>query len=149
MELKIGNRRKVVAYGLLIVACLPLLLHLGRHATNRYQQDPLTRQLHTMADWMKERYPKETSLLQPAIGILGWRTGFRIVDHAGLVTPGLYFYHDKDCTPLAEVVELHRPDLILHSPWAQGDPAALGYEEVHNFKTPFAYRLFERSNRTR
>ncbi len=143
----IADRQAVAAASLLALACLPLVLHLGRHATRPYQADPLTAQLHAMGDWLKQHYPPETSFLQPAIGILGWRSGLRMVDHAGLVTPGLYFYNDQQCTPLAEVVEKHRPDLILHSPWAEGDPAELGYEEAHNFEEPFAYRVFERKER--
>ena len=39
----------------------------------------------------------------------------------------------------------YRPDFILQSPWAEGDPKALGYEPIHDFETPFAYVVFERS----
>ncbi len=143
----LAARPKLWAGALLALACLPLVLHLGRHAIRPYQPDPLTAQLHAMGDWLKQHYPPDTSFLQPAIGILGWRSGLRMVDHAGLITPGLYFYNDQECTPLAEVVEKHRPDLILHSPWAVGDPAELGYVEVHNFEQPFAYRVFELEDR--
>ena len=99
-----------------------------------------------MGDWLRAEYPPQTSVLQPAIGILGWRSGLRLVDHAGLVTPGLYFYDDVHCTPLDEVVARQRPDLILQSPWAQSDPEALGYVAVHRFEKPFAYVLYERSD---
>ena len=138
--------RRRVAWILLFVACLPVGLHLEKRLGHAHQPDDLTFQLHLMGDWLQENYPPETSVLQPAIGILGWRSGLRLVDHAGLVTPGLYFYDDIHCTPLSEVFDAHRPDLILQSPWAKEDPADFGYEPVHTFDNPFAYVVYERAD---
>lgn len=138
------NRRRRGASAVLFLACLPLMLHLSRRVTHEHRPDDLTRQLHLMGDWLKAEYPSHASVLQPAIGILGWRSDLRLIDHAGLVTPGLYFYNDQQCTPLDRVVTLYRPDLILQSPWSAYDAADLGYRPVHRFQDPFAYVVFER-----
>lgn len=134
---------------LLVVALLvPLGWHLFQQARYRFEPDPHTAQLLAMATFLKSRYPPETSLLQPSIGILGYETGFRMVDHAGLVTPGLYFWNDSACTPMDEVLARHRPDLVLASPWTKTTPEAMtaaGYEKVHEFTDqPFLYVLYAR-----
>lgn len=138
-----------VAASLLVAAMLlPLGWHLYKQAAYRYRPDPHTRQLHEMAGWMAARYPPSTSLLQPSIGILGYETNFRMVDHAGLVTPGLHFWNDEKCTPLPEVLERFAPDLVLASPWtrtSEGEMAAAGYAPVEVFAEPFRYTLFARS----
>lgn len=140
-NVKAGRRALVVL--LTIVTLVPLGLHFKKRLGHVHRPDDLTVQLHAMGDWLKTAYPPETTVLQPAIGILGWRSGLRLVDHAGLVTPGLYFYDDTHCTPLEDVVSRHRPDLILQSPWAKSDPASMGYRAVHRFEKPFAYVLYE------
>lgn len=124
---------------------VPLLAHLDRQMRHRYRPDPLTVQLTSMGTWLREHYPPETSILHPAIGILGWESRLRIVDHAGLVTPGLYFYDDLRATPLEEVVSVHSPDLILLSQWSQEDPSGLGYEVIQVFEAPFVYKIYGRS----
>ena len=129
---------------LVAVATAPLLVHLARQANHSYRMDPLTSQLHTMGAWLKERYPPETSLVQPAIGILGWESGLRMIDHAGLVTPGLFFYNDLRCTPMSEVIARHSPDLVLISQWSPAQLEPLGYRPIHRFEQPFVYTLFER-----
>ena len=139
----LGRSPRAVATLLVVVACVVPVAQLAR-AARPYRMDPLTQQLHRMGEWLGAHYPPETSLLQPAIGTLGWESRLRIVDHAGLVTPGLYFFHDQECTPLAEVVELHAPDLILHSQWSPAEPETLGYRAVHEFTEPFRYVVFER-----
>lgn len=127
-------------------------------ASHDYEMDPHTRQLFAMGRWLGETYPPETTLLQPSIGILGWTSGLRIVDHAGLVTPGLYFFDDRHATPLDEVVKRHHPDLILQSPWSReaaenindgegNDPGRLGYEIVREMEEPHHYVLWERRGR--
>jgi hypothetical protein len=117
------------------------------HAAHRYEMDPHTRQRYEISSWLEERYPKETSLLQPAIGIFGYATGFRMIDHAGLVTPGLYFHTDGDATPMGQVTDLYSPDLILVSQYCSEDVEGLGYDHVRDFESdsPFVYSLFERS----
>ncbi|MEM8931945.1 MAG: hypothetical protein AAGE94_12275, partial [Acidobacteriota bacterium] len=138
----VRDRRLAVIAVVLVV--LPLVGHLGEQMRFRYQPDPLTVQLTTMGTWLQDRYPPETTVLHPAIGILGWESGLRIVDHAGLVTPGLFFYNDLDATPLDAVVDEHQPDLILLSQWSPEDPTPLGYAPVHVFEQPFVYTLWGR-----
>ena len=130
---------------LALAAVLPLAGHAVRQMGHRYETDPHTRQLFAMAAWMKERYDPETTLLQPAIGILGYVTGFRMIDHAGLVTPGLYFFDDEHCTPMDEVLARFQPDLILLSAASRADVAAHGYQLVKVFAEPYKYSLFERN----
>ncbi len=67
-----------------------------------------------------------------------------MIDHAGLVDPGLYFYNDVECTPLPEVIARFHPDLVLASPWtrtSENEMAAAGYAPAHLFPAPFAYTL--------
>ncbi|MEM9598836.1 MAG: hypothetical protein AAGD06_31505, partial [Acidobacteriota bacterium] len=141
------GRRRWLPVAVAVALMVPLLVHLQQQMRHRYRMDPLTGQLHAMSAWMVERYPAETSLLQPGIGVLGWETGFRIVDHAGLVTPGLYFHDDLHCTPVPEVLELHAPDLVLLSQWSPAEIDHLGYRRVKTFVEPYEYRLYERKSR--
>jgi hypothetical protein len=138
-----------LAASLLVAALLlPLGWHLYKQASYRYRPDPHTGQLQEMAGWMAARYPPSTSLLQPSIGILGYETNFRMVDHAGLVTPGLYFWNDRQCTPLPEVLSRFSPDLVLASPWtatSEVEMGAAGYAPVHVFAEPFRYTLYARN----
>lgn len=139
---------RLAASALALVLLFPIGWHLYKQATYRYQPDPHSQQLRDMGLWLAERYPPSTSLLQPSIGILGYVTGFRMIDHAGLVTPGLYFWNDRDCTPVAEVIERFHPGLVLASPWTQATPeqmAAAGYRAVHTF-APFEYVVYERAS---
>lgn len=136
------------ASALIVALLVPLGWHLFQQARYRFEPDPHTGQLLAMAAFLKDRYPPTTSLLQPSIGILGYETGFRMIDHAGLITPGLYFWNDSDCTPLEEVLARYRPDLVLASPWTKTPAEAMvaaGYENVHTFTDqPFLYVLWER-----
>ncbi len=135
-----------LAVQLLVLALLaPIGWHLYHQARYRYEPDPHNRQLRDMGRWLAAHYPKSTSLMQPSIGILGYETDFYMVDHAGLVTPGLYFWNDQDCTPVAEVVARFHPDLVLLSPWSEGHPAMApaGYRPVHLFE-PYRYVVYQR-----
>ena len=58
--------------------------------------------------WLRDRYDADTSVYALEIGFLGWQSGLRVVDGAGLVTPGLSM-----TTPLIEILEQHLPDLLL------------------------------------
>ena len=131
--------------GLTVAISVPPLVNAYAHSDHRYRMAPHTRQLFEMAEWMRTRYPTRTSLLQPSIGILGYVTGFRMVDHAGLVTPGLYFANDLDSTPLDEVVARYAPDLVLLSQWSPADPIPLGYRRVKVFDSHVEYTLYERT----
>ena len=146
---KVRVPEKVVrpARAVLFLALLgPLLLHLGRDALHEHQLDPHTRQLYAMGEWLAEKYPPETSLLQASIGVLGYVSGLRMVDHAGLVTPGLYYFDDRRCTPLGEVARLHRPDLVLLSARASPEPLSRrGYVLAWTFDDgPATYYLYSR-----
>ena len=133
---------------LLVLALLgPLAWHLYHQAAYRYQPDPHTQQLRDMGRWIGERYPPSTSLMQPSIGLLGYESNLYMVDHAGLVTPGLYFWNDQQCTPVPEVLERFHPDLVLLSPWSEAHAAemvAAGYAPVHTFE-PYSYTIYQRA----
>lgn len=137
-----------LAVNLLILALLaPLAWHLYRQAEYRYQPDPHTLQLRDMGRFLGERYPPSTSLMQPSIGLLGYESNLYMVDHAGLVTPGLYFWNDQQCTPVLEVLERFQPDLVLLSPWSEAGAAEMAtasYLPVHRFE-PYLYTVYQRS----
>ncbi len=119
-------------------------VNLYRSVGHRFQLDPHSRQMYRIAEWLDARYGAETSLLQPSIGILGYATRLRLIDHAGLVTPGLYYYDSSRHTPMPEVLERFRPDLVLVPEDAAEAPEAHGYRLVTTFRDPVTYRLFER-----
>ncbi|MEM8962325.1 MAG: hypothetical protein AAGD38_12655 [Acidobacteriota bacterium] len=142
---KVAPRRAWLPTAVILVATVPPLVFALRGIARPYEADPLTRELHTVARWLDERYDDEVSLLNPAIGILGWETGMRIVDHAGLVTPGLYYFDGLDHTPLGDVLTEHRPDLVLL--FGEEDPVLLqeGYRRVAAFDAiSEMYGLYER-----
>lgn len=111
----------------------------------KFQLDPHSRQLYTIAEWLNERYDDDTSLLQPSIGILGYETNMRMIDHAGLVTPGLYYYDSQDHTPMTEVLARFEPDLVLIPEGADEALPRHGYREVATFTEPATYLLYELS----
>ena len=118
-------------------------LHRRLHGATQGQHVPHG-QLQEIGGWLRDRYGPETSLLQPAIGVLGYVSGLRMIDHAGLVTPGLYFFDDGRCTPMDEVLARYDPDLILLSDASRADVAAFGYRLVRRFEGYFTYSLYER-----
>ena len=129
-----------------LAVSMPLLFHLLASLDHRHRPDPLSRQLTEIGRWLAASYDPDTTLLQPAIGILGWESGLRIVDHAGLVTPGLYFFDDDHCTPLREVIERHRPDLILYHADVEPDLGTLGYRPLRRFDGALSYFLLARTD---
>ena len=122
--------------------------HLVRTLDYRYELDPHSRQLYEIGDWLNERYDDETSLLQPSIGILGYATNMRMIDHAGLVTPGLYYYDGSRHTPMTEVLSRFQPDLVLVPEGAEEALPRFGYELVTTFREPRTYLLYQRGSRT-
>lgn len=58
--------------------------------------------------WLRDRYDPDTSIYALEIGFLGWQSRLRVIDGAGLVTPGL-----RQDTPRIEMLERHLPDLVL------------------------------------
>ncbi len=132
------------------VAAVMLLVALGLTAWNLHRQldyvlrlDPHSRQLFGIAEWLEQRYDSETSLLQPSIGILGYGSGLRMIDHAGLVTPGLYYYDGSSHTPMMEVLRRFRPDLALVPEGAETVLRQHGYREIARFDDPAVYLLYE------
>ncbi|MEM7349551.1 MAG: glycosyltransferase family 39 protein [Acidobacteriota bacterium] len=147
---KVARGKQPVARSLLatvqMVALGLAVLHLARASAHTFRLDPHSRQLYDMAAWLDSHYDDETSLLQPSIGILGYETNMRMIDHAGLVTRGLYYYDSSNHTPMAEVMRLYQPDLVLIP---QGEDEGLtehGYLLVHTFRDPSTYLLYERGN---
>ncbi len=131
---------------LLALVLLPVLGNLLRGVQHRHRMGPHTEQLHTIGGWLRGHYSAQTSLLQPAIGVLGWESGLRLIDHAGLVTPGLYFFDDAHCTPMAEVLDRFDPDLILLSAASRADVSVFGYRLVRRFEGFTTYSLYERGS---
>jgi hypothetical protein len=136
----------VLAAGM-VLPILPALFHLRANLLSPYRVDPFTREQAQVAEWIDRRYPDTTSLMNPAIGILGWVTNMRIIDQAGLVTPGLR-YHDygdhRPRTRLRAAVREYRPDLVLLRENEDQALLGLGYRPVAGFDASPNYRLYER-----
>ena len=97
-----------------------------------------------MAAWIDERFGPETSLFHPSIGVLGYETDLRIIDQAGLVTPGLYYFDSERFTPIAEVMNRFTPDLVLVLAGAHPEVPAHGYRVLKEFDGHNRYVLHER-----
>ena len=143
VETRLAKSRPLLTV-LTVAVMLPVLHHLFLNMKFRYQTDLHTKQLYAMSSWLRENYSEATSLLQPAIGILGYETNFRMIDHAGLITPGLFFFDDANCTPMDEVLARFEPDLVLLSEASRADVTAFGYREVKLFEGALRYTLYER-----
>ncbi len=109
-----------------------------------YQLGPHPAQMFEIADWLRERYSEDTSLLQPSIGILGYASRLYMIDHAGLVTPGLYYFDGSNHTPMKEVLRRFSPDLALVPEGADLVLRQQGYRQVEVFRDPAIYLLYER-----
>ncbi len=132
------------AAALLLAAVAVAGWGLHRRLDYVYRLDPHSRQLFEVAGWLDERYDSATSLLQPSIGILGYGSRLRLIDHAGLVTPGLYYYDGSSHTPMMEVLRRFQPDLALVPEGAETVLAQQGYREIARFEDPATYLLYER-----
>ncbi len=111
-----------------------------------YKLGPHPSQMFEIADWLRERYSEETSLLQPSIGILGYASGLTMIDHAGLVTPGLYYFDGSNHTPMEDVLKRFAPDLALVPEGADQALRQHDYRPVEIFRDPVTYLLLERPN---
>ena len=138
--------RGVAALALLAVA-FPVLRSTYAQAHYRVEPNPRSEGLAGMGKALGERFDGATSVLVDEIGHIGWWSSVRIIDQAGLVTPGLRYD-----VPRHLVVERHRPDLLLlHSdaPARHGVrqtaafPRSLGYRRVPDFPAAPGYRLWE------
>ena len=132
----------VAAVGVWLVT-LPLLFSTGNRLaaapkTAPEQADPRA----APGPWLRERYDRSTSILAREIGFLGWQSRLRIIDGAGLVTPGLRWD-----TPRIEILERHMPDLVLlqaaadlprDRPWM--------YHRIENFNGSADYNLYSRAD---
>ncbi|MEM7582047.1 MAG: hypothetical protein AAF560_01590 [Acidobacteriota bacterium] len=124
------------------IAAVLAMIHVNRGLDYKFQLDPHSKQLYAIADWLNQHYDDDTSLLQPSIGILGYATNMRIIDHAGLVTEGLYYYDGVQHTPMMEVLARHQPDLVLVLAGAEGALAQHGYAQRMTFHDPLEYVLY-------
>ncbi len=138
--------RVVAALALLTVA-LPVLRSTYAQAHYRVEPNPRSEGLAGMGQALGERFDAATSVLVDEIGHIGWRSSVRIIDQAGLVTPGLRYD-----VPRHLVVERHRPDLLLLHNDARTRhgvrqtavfPSDLGYRRVPDFPAAPGYRLWE------
>ena len=91
--------------------------------------------------WLRDRYDPDTSIYALEIGFLGWQSRLRVIDGAGLVTPGL-----RQHTPRVEMLERYLPDLVLLKT-AEDDQGSRPwmYRRVREFDDlGSAYRLYSR-----
>ena len=130
---------------ILLAAFLALAAwNLHRRLDHVYRLDPHSRQMFQVAAWLNERYGEDTSLLQPSIGILGYATRLHIIDHAGLVTPGLYYFDGSSHTPMMEVLRRFEPDLALVPEGSDRVLLQRGYRRIARFTDPASYLLYQR-----
>ncbi len=131
----------------LLAVGFPVLRSTYAQAHYRVEPNPRSEGLAGMGRALGERFDGGTSVLLDEIGHIGWRAEMRIIDQAGLVTPGLRYD-----VPRHLVVERHRPDLLLlhnDAPARHGVrqtaafPRNLGYRRVPNFPAAPGYRLWE------
>ncbi len=125
------------------VALVVAALYVDRKLDYTFELDPHSKQLYRIADWLNQHYDDDTSLLQPSIGILGYATNMRIIDHAGLVTAGLFYYDGSQHTPIGEVLDRFQPDLVLVLEGAGQALSQHGYSQVMTFHDPLTYVLYE------
>ncbi len=130
---------------LVLIAALALAIwNLHRRLGYVYRLGPHATQMFEIADWLNARYDDDTSLLQPSIGILGYATRLRFIDHAGLITPGLYYYDGSSHTPMMEVLRRFRPDLALVPEGSDQVLRRQGYLRIAVFEDPATYLLYKR-----
>ena len=105
-----GRRgRTLVALTGVAVLTLPVVLSTGsRLAAAPKTAPPQADPRAAPGPWLRERYDRSTSILAREIGFLGWQSRLRIIDGAGLVTPGLRWD-----APRIEILERYMPDLVL------------------------------------
>jgi len=137
--------RRVGVVGISLVLLGPLTWSLWTSLHRPYRPAPHTRDMFTVARWIAERYDKTTTLMNPSIGILGYETGLHMIDHAGLVTEELRYLDGDRHTPLADVIQRHRPDLILLPSAVQFDSLKQGYRLLKKFDLQNPYTLYDRS----
>ncbi len=128
----------------LVTALILAGWNLHRRLAYVYKLGPHASQMFEIAGWLNERYSADTRLLQPSIGILGYASELYMIDHAGLVTPGLYYYDGSNHTPMKEVLRRFRPDLALVPEGADQALRQHGYRKVEVFEDPATYLLYER-----
>jgi len=140
----LSARTEAILAALLMIAIGLGTANLSRQLEYKFELDPHSKQLYAISHWLNEHYDDQTSLLQPSIGILGYATRLRIIDHAGLVTPGLYYYDSSNHTPMTEVLRRHQPDLILIPEGEARDLESTDYQVIKTFHDPNAYLLYQR-----
>ncbi len=131
---------------LLLALAAPIFLSNWVQANYRAEIGERRHGLAGMGRALEERFDSDTSVLVDEIGHIGWNSSLRILDMAGLVTPGLRFDVPRDV-----VVERHRPDLLLLHDDAptrhlvmqtHAFPRNQGYAEVRDFPAAPGYRLW-------
>ena len=121
----------VVAWVGAIVVALPILLATRSSLASAAEIGPqLTDPRSIPGPWLRDHYDADTSVYALEIGFLGWQSGLRVVDGAGLVTPGL-----SQTTALIEILEQHLPDLLLLPAAPTGRPPdhLWTYQRVEEF----------------
>lgn len=141
--------RRVLAVVMALLA-VPVLLN-TRGQIHYRLGDVVNEKAHSLEALGRElaaRFDRDTTVLVDEIGFIGWHSRLRIVDQAGLVTPGLRYD-----IPREETVKRHRPDLmLLHADARErhavpdGDGFPFGYElaEEFEFFDGWRYHLYAR-----
>lgn len=136
----------VIATALVVlVLTLPILRRIDSNVSYRFEPGQGAQTLMAIGDWLQQRYEPETSLMNPSIGLLGWHSHLRIIDQAGLVTPGLRYLDPSNHTPLAQVLDRYAPDLVLvHVVDDEPDVLTPRYRLVPGFDVAPDYRLYSK-----
>lgn len=102
----------------LTIAYLPAKVR--AHAT-RWMEGPFYRgrigSYLTFARWIGERGLGDARVLMREPGYFAYQSGNPMIDGAGLVTPEIRFHGPRERqTPPGEILETHRPDLVITPP---------------------------------
>ena len=141
-QLRSGHVPTAAAWAGILLMTIPLLLATrDSFATATRIMPQLIDPRSVPGSWLRDHYDPDTSIYALEIGFLGWQSRLRVIDGAGLVTPGL-----RQSTPLIEILERHLPDLVLLKA-AEDKPGGRPwmYHHVRQFEeTGSAYRLYSK-----
>ena len=137
-----SRARVVMAFSFILWG--PMTMSVWKSLGRPYRPDQHTLDLFTIARWIEARYDESTTLMNPSIGILGYESKLHIIDHAGLVTPGLRYHDTTRHTPIEDVLDHHEPELVLLPSAVSFDWPAHGYTTRQSFELEHPYVLYER-----
>jgi hypothetical protein len=136
---------------LLILAVVGIQLIYWRNDDALRQRQPFDHRsvaFQQVAQWLNQNASPRASLASFEIGYLGYYTDLKIIDFAGLVTPGLLAWaKDGSNVALAQCLRLYAPDYVLvpsdDAPQLVIMSQDARYQLVREFQG--AYRLYRRA----